>query len=81
MLFFPLFDHTWPSWMPFFGGEYFLFFSPVFNIADSSIFIGVVIILIFQRKFFAEKLHDEESTVDDVAPIATPNETSETKEL
>jgi signal peptidase II len=54
MLFFPLFDFHWPAWMPMVGGDYFLFFSPVFNIADSSIFIGVVTILIFQKKFFAE---------------------------
>ena len=40
MLFFPLFDYTWPTWVPFLGGDYFLFFSPVFNIADSSIFVG-----------------------------------------
>lgn len=59
MLFFPLFDFTWPSWVPFLGDEYFLFFSPVFNIADSSIFVGVVIILIFQRRFFLEKEHEE----------------------
>lgn len=55
MLFFPLFDGHYPEWMPFVGGDYFLFFSPVFNIADSSIFIGVVIILIFQKKFFIPK--------------------------
>jgi len=60
MLFFPLFDYTWPDWVPYVGGEYFLFFSPVFNIADSSIFLGVVIILIFQRRFFGEKLHHED---------------------
>ena len=60
MLFFPLFDFTWPSWVPFVGGDYFFFFSPVFNIADSSIFVGVVIILLFQRRFFAERFeHDE----------------------
>ncbi|HMG88720.1 MAG TPA: lipoprotein signal peptidase [Chryseolinea sp.] len=62
MLFFPLFDYTWPDWVPYAGGEYFLFFSPVFNIADSSIFLGVVIILIFQRRFFGEKLHHEDYT-------------------
>jgi signal peptidase II len=69
MLFFPLFDYTWPDWIPYVGGEYFLFFSPVFNIADSSIFLGVVIILIFQRRFFGEKLHHEEfpTTTDGVA--------------
>jgi signal peptidase II len=54
MLFFPLADFTWPEWIPYLGGEYFLFFSPVFNIADSSIFLGVISILIFQKKFFKE---------------------------
>jgi signal peptidase II len=54
MLYFPIFDFAWPQWVPFMGGRYFEFFSPVFNIADSSIFIGVVIILIMQRKFFKE---------------------------
>lgn len=60
MLYFPLFDFNWPHWVPFLGGKYFEFFSPVFNIADSSIFIGVVIILIWQKKFFKEK---EQSSV------------------
>ncbi len=55
MLFFPIFDFYWPEWMPGLGGQYFLFFSPVFNIADSSIFIGVTSILIFQKRFFQEK--------------------------
>ncbi|MBT1709768.1 lipoprotein signal peptidase [Fulvivirgaceae bacterium PWU5] len=58
MLFFPLFDLTWPKWVPVVGGEYFLFFSPVFNIADSSIFVGVVVILLFQRRFFGEHIGD-----------------------
>ncbi len=61
MLFFPIFDFTWPQWMPMVGGEYFLFFSPVFNIADSSIFIGVATILIFQKRFFKENALQEES--------------------
>jgi signal peptidase II len=81
MLFFPLFDHTWPSWVPFVGGEYFLFFSPVFNIADSSIFVGVVIILIFQRKFFSERIHHDDHSVDTVAPLPAENETPGPKEL
>jgi Lipoprotein signal peptidase len=69
MLFFPVFDFTWPEWVPWLGGEYFLFFSPVFNIADSSIFLGVVSILIFQKKFFVE--HQE----------IVPAETSTTPEV
>lgn len=65
MLFFPIFEFYIPDWVPFKGGEYFLFFSPVFNVADSSIFIGVVIILIFQRKFFKVH-HDESETGEDL---------------
>jgi len=61
MLFFPLFDGYYPDWVPYLGGNYFLFFSPVFNIADSSIFIGVVTILIYQKRFF--KKEDEEETL------------------
>ncbi len=52
MLYFPLIDTTWPQWMPVKGGEPFLFFKPVFNIADSAISIGVAIILLFYRDLF-----------------------------
>ena len=52
MLFFPLFEGTYPSWFPWVGGEEFLFFSPIFNFADSYITIGVIYLLIFQRNFF-----------------------------
>jgi signal peptidase II len=75
MLFFPLFNFTWPDWLPYLGGNDFLFFSPVFNIADSSIFIGVVIILIFQRRFFGEHHYDsvEETTEISEGSAATPS--------
>ncbi|MDL2315345.1 lipoprotein signal peptidase [Bacteroidales bacterium OttesenSCG-928-C19] len=46
MLYFPLIDTYWPNWMPFVGGKHFIFFRPIFNIADSAIFIGVIILLI-----------------------------------
>ncbi len=54
MLYFPLFDGFFPSWFPFVGGNHFSFFSAIFNIADSCIFIGAVSILLFQKKFFPE---------------------------
>lgn len=73
MLFFPLFDFVWPEWVPFVGGDYFLFFSPVFNLADSSIFIGVTIILIMQKKFF--KHQDEQQP--DAATTSHPNPVSQ----
>jgi len=55
MLYFPIFKFTWPEWIPYLGGTLFHFFSAIFNIADSSIFIGVMILLIWQKRFFPEK--------------------------
>ncbi|MCF6359822.1 MAG: lipoprotein signal peptidase [Cyclobacteriaceae bacterium] len=59
MLYFPLFEFTWPSWIPFVGDQYFHFFNAIFNVADSSIFIGVVILLVFQKRFFPEEKKSE----------------------
>ena len=55
MLYFPIVDTTLPTWIPLYGGEDFIFFRPIFNIADSCITIGVVYLILFQRKFFARK--------------------------
>jgi signal peptidase II len=53
MLYFPIItDAIVPSWVPLWGGEPFEFFRPVFNIADASISMGVLMILLFQKKFF-----------------------------
>lgn len=54
MFYFPLIHATWPEWMPFWGGEDFVFFSPVFNFADSSISVGVIALLLFYRKELAK---------------------------
>jgi len=55
MLYLPLYSDTLPSWIPFWGGEYFTFFDPVFNVADSSISVGVAILLFFNKKAFPKK--------------------------
>jgi signal peptidase II len=54
MLYFPLMEGRFPQWLPHWGGQDFLFFREVFNIADSSISIGVVSLLLFQRKFYKQ---------------------------
>lgn len=59
MLYFPLIEGHFPEWFPFWGSESFIFFRPVFNIADSAITAGVVLILLFQKKFFGEKKKPE----------------------
>lgn len=51
MLYFPLIEGHYPGWLPIWGGKEFMFFRPVFNIADSSITVGVFLILIFQKRF------------------------------
>lgn len=50
MFYFPIIHTQWPDWMPVWGGDDFVFFSPVFNFADSCISVGVVLLLLFFRK-------------------------------
>jgi len=54
MLYFPVIESTFPGWFPIWHGQRFIFFRPIFNIADSAISVGVVSILLFQRKYLKE---------------------------
>jgi signal peptidase II len=54
MLYFPVIKGSYPGWFPFWAGEEFIFFRPIFNIADSSISTGIIAILLFQKRFFHE---------------------------
>jgi signal peptidase II len=54
MFYFPIIVTTWPDWVPLWGGQEFIFFSPVFNFADSCISVGVVLLLLFYRKEISE---------------------------
>ena len=56
MLYFPLIESTFPSWVPVWGGQPFVFFSAIFNIADSAITVGIFILLLFYRKTLALSL-------------------------
>ncbi len=59
MLYFPMVKSHFPSWVPGVGGEEFEFFSPIFNIADASISVGVITLLIFQKRFFKKPETEE----------------------
>lgn len=63
MLYFPIIEGHFPSWVPFWGTEEFIFFRPVFNCSDSAITIGVALILLFQRKFYPRK-DDQQNTTN-----------------
>lgn len=62
MFYFPLIVTTWPEWMPFVGGEEFIFFSPVFNFADACVSVAVVALLLFCRRELATLSFSEEAS-------------------
>lgn len=57
MFYFPIIRGYYPEWFPFLGGNDFIFFRPVFNLADSSITVGVLMLILFQRKYFTKGHH------------------------
>ena len=72
MLWFPIAHGVFPKWVPLWGGEFYEFFRPVFNIADASITIGVSIIIVFQKTFFAQPVV-EEKPAEEVTPPSDDN--------
>lgn len=75
MFYFPLIESRYPDWFPFIGGNPLVFFRPVFNIADSSITIGIFSILIFYRKYFnkveekTEAAEAEQPAENEIKPV------------
>ena len=63
MFYFPLIEMEWPLWMPFVGGEHFVFFSPVFNFADASISVSVVWMILFYREQISVSFGEKPSEV------------------
>lgn len=70
MFYFPVIQTTYPEWFPFWGGNSFIFFRPVFNIADSSITTGVFMLLLFYRKHFADSKPNAEGQEHTDAEVA-----------
>jgi len=77
MFYFPILEGNYPQWLPFFGGDSYIFFRPVFNIADSAITTGVLFLLIFQQQFFraqnTKTIEDKRDMPDDVSSDLADN--------
>ncbi|MDG2448918.1 MAG: lipoprotein signal peptidase [Saprospiraceae bacterium] len=69
MFYFPLVDTTLPQWLPFFGGDSFEFFRPVFNVADSSITVGVLMIILFYHNFLFKPTKKEEVEIKELPKV------------
>ncbi|APA64067.1 lipoprotein signal peptidase [Maribacter sp. 1_2014MBL_MicDiv] len=76
MLYFPMVDSTWPTWMPMVGEQNFRFFEPVFNIADTAISTGVGILLVFNKRAF-NKEEKVESSISEENSDRTQEEINE----
>jgi len=71
MLYFPLLETTLPKWVPFMGGRYFVFFEPVFNIADAAISVGVLTLVFFQKRLIHKPaMANVAPATSEPAPIA-----------
>lgn len=57
MFYFPIIETNWPEWIPFIGGNHFIFFSPIFNFADAAISCGVIAVFLFYSKYMNEAYH------------------------
>lgn len=85
MFYFPMFEGFFPEWLPLWGGEHFLFFRPVFNVADAAITVGVLSLLLFFRSFFStqadqvlmengDSAEGDSSSLDDTKASTSPKD-------
>ena len=81
MLYFPLCEWNWPQWMPIIGGNHFVFFQPIFNIADASLSVSVIVLILFYARYLAtispkdkDSEADEESVPAQDEDITTGNQ-------
>ena len=73
MLYFPIISGYLPSWIPFYGGDFFIFFRPIFNIADTAISVGIGLMLLNQKDIFKEEKEKLESTSTNIQSDVVEN--------
>ena len=73
MLYFPLCEWNWPQWMPLVGGDHFVFFQPIFNIADASLSVSVFVLILFYARYLASATGNEEQETEDNTDIDQPD--------
>ena len=66
MLYFPVVDTMMPKWVPFLGGKNFVFFEPVFNIADAAISVGVITLVLFQKRLLHKKSEETPTAIPQI---------------
>ena len=77
MLYFPLCEWNWPQWMPMVGGEHFVFFQPIFNVADAALSVSVIVLILFYAKHLSgseEQSEETESLPSETSDSASTNE-------
>lgn len=73
MFYVDIWEGVLPTWIPLFGGQHYSFW-PIFNVADASIFVGVAVILVMQKRFFSKKETESESNLQTVSNPQTATE-------
>ena len=79
MLYFPLFEWNWPEWVPMIGGNHFVFFQPIFNIADAALSVSVIVLILFYTRQLAsatgkEEAIEEVTDADASETVASPED-------
>ena len=74
MLYFPLCEWNWPTWMPWIGGNHFVFFQPIFNIADASLSVSVVVLILFYARYLATATGKTEDAEEEEIPAEEETE-------
>lgn len=77
MLYFPLCEWNWPQWIPMIGGEHFVFFQPIFNIADASLSVSVIVLILFYARYLAKSDKDEADGQENEETLAETEQPAE----